>query len=130
MSEGRYLEDSSADEIVVGSVMARNLKVTLGDELTLLGSGKDGSFAAGVVTVVGISNSGSVDMDRSLAVVGLQYFQDMFAMEGHGNSIVISVGDIDETAAAQLSAMKQIETVNTSDFAESGDPLVALDWRA
>ena len=35
--EGRYLADSNVAEIVIGSVMARNLKVTPGDEITLLG---------------------------------------------------------------------------------------------
>ena len=49
LSEGQYLDDAGADEAVIGSVLARNLKVSVGDELTLLGSGRDGSFAAAVV---------------------------------------------------------------------------------
>ncbi len=77
-------------EIVIGSVMARNLKVAVGDELTLLGSGFDGSFAAGVVTVVGVFESGSADIDRSFAELPLAYFQDLFTMAGQGHSI----GDI------------------------------------
>ena len=63
---GRFLDDPEAAEIVLGSVMARNLKVSVGDEVTLLGSGRDGSFAAGVVTVAGLFESGIADMDLSL----------------------------------------------------------------
>ena len=65
VKEGQFLQDSNAAEIVIGRVLARNLKVTVGDELTLLGSGRDGSFAAGVVTIIGIFDSGSSDMDRN-----------------------------------------------------------------
>ena len=34
--------------LVIGTVLARNLRVRVGDELTLLGSGRDGSFAAAI----------------------------------------------------------------------------------
>ena len=54
VSEGRYLAENDAAEIVIGSVLARNLRVAVGDELTLLGSGLDGSFAATVVDIVGV----------------------------------------------------------------------------
>jgi len=94
VNEGSYLTDPIAAEIVIGSVMARNLKVTVGDELTFLGSGKEGSFAAGVVTVIGIFDSGSQDLDRSLAEVPLAYFQDAFEMEGSGHVIAISVDEL------------------------------------
>ena len=71
VSRGRYLSGANTPEIVIGSVMARNLKVGVGDEITLLGSGRDGSFAAGIVSVAGIFESGSADLDRSMAEVPL-----------------------------------------------------------
>ena len=119
LAEGRYLDDLDAAEIVIGSVMARNLKVTVGDELTFLGSGKDGSFAAGVVNVVGIFNSGSLDLDRSLAELPLGYFQDAFAMDGSGHVIAIA---IDELGA--IADMTQLLRTAIS----GQDDLVALDW--
>ena len=48
VTSGHFLDDNAADDIVIGSVLARNLRVSVGDELTLLGSGRDGSFAAAV----------------------------------------------------------------------------------
>ena len=83
--DGRFLDDPSAPEIFIGSILARNLKVAVGDEITLLGSGRDGSFAAGIVTVAGIFESGLQDMDRSFAELPLAYFQDLFAMDGGGH---------------------------------------------
>ena len=119
LSEGRYLDDINAAEIVIGSVMARNLKVKVGDELTFVGSGKDGSFAAGVVIVVGIFDSGSLDLDRSLAEMPLAYFQTAFEMGDSGHMIVIS--------HAELSAVSgMIEPLQAAIAVQ--DHLVALDW--
>ena len=87
--EGRFLRDRDAQEIVVGKVLARNLRIGIGDELTLLGSGRDGSFAAAVAEVVGIFDSGVTDMDRSIAEIPLGFFDDVFYMEGAGHAIVI-----------------------------------------
>jgi putative ABC transport system permease protein len=121
VTRGRYLQQSGVPEIVIGSVMARNLKTDIGGEITLLGSGRDGSFAAGIVTVVGIFESGSQDMDRSFAEVPLAYFQETFAMGDHGNSIAIAVDSLDQADAAVATA---------SAVVGGQDGLVVLDWNA
>jgi putative ABC transport system permease protein len=89
IKDGSFLSDAMAEEIVIGRVLARNLRVEVGDELTFIGSGLDGSFAAAVVTVVGIFESGMPDLDRQFAEVPLDFFQDTFAMGDSGHSIVI-----------------------------------------
>ncbi len=121
LTDGRYLKDPDAAEIVIGSVMARNLKVKTGDELTFLGSGRDGSFAAGVVTVVGIFESGSQDMDRGLAELPLAYFQEVFAMENSGHVIALAVDELSKVPA-------MIEPLE--GLLKEQDALVVLDWEA
>jgi len=96
---GRYLDPGAREEIVIGSLLARNLRIGPGDELSFLGSGFDDSFAAGVVTVVGIFESGNADLDRSVAQVNLAYFQDSFAMGAAGHSIVIRAAQVDDVDA-------------------------------
>ncbi len=107
ITKGRYLEQDSYDEIVIGTVLARNLKVDIGDEITFLGSGLDDSFAAGVVRLVGIFESGLPELDRSMAQISLSYFDDSFAMYGKGHSIVIRASHIDEVEdlQARISAL-------------------------
>jgi putative ABC transport system permease protein len=121
MSEGRYLNDSDAAEIVIGSVLARNLRVAPGDELTILGSGRDGSFAAGVAVVTGIYESGVPDFDRGIAEVPLGYFQDTFYMEGAAHEVVINTGDLELVGVVQ----KQV-----IDLLPEGGGLVVHDWNA
>ena len=98
---GEYLSDLTANEIVIGSVLARNLKVDVGDELTLLGSGVDGSFAATVVVVKGIFTSGVTDIDRNIAEIPLGLFDDTFFMQGAGHHIVIFGDDLKDVVRVQ-----------------------------
>lgn len=119
ISSGRYLEQGDAAEIVVGDVLARNLRVGLGDEITLLGTGVDGSFAAAVVDVVGIFSSGAKDIDRNIAEISLEQFQDTFFMEGAGHLISIVGADLD--------SVEQLKADVTSFLPES-EGLVVHDW--
>lgn len=119
--EGRYLQDPLAAEIIIGSVMARNLQVEVGDELTFLGSGKDGSFAAGVVNVVGVFDSGSSELDRSLAEIPLAYFQEAFAMGNSGHVIAMAADDL-RAVPGMLEPLRSI--------LPGGEGLVVLDWEA
>jgi len=119
INKGRYFTDINAEEILIGSVLARNLRVDIGDELTLLGSGRDGSFAAGVVIVTGIFESGVSDIDRSMAQIPLGYFQSLFSMGNQGHNIVINAEDLPLVSALQQNIRNII--------AERKD-LVVLDW--
>jgi ABC-type lipoprotein release transport system permease subunit len=119
VSQGRYFTDLSAPEIVIGATLARNLRVDLGDELTLIGSGKDGSFAAGVVTVTGIINSGMAELDRSMAQIPLGTFQDVFSMGSDASTVVIVTPDVTDASTWQ----SRIEAV-----LDENEDLVLLDW--
>jgi putative ABC transport system permease protein len=119
VSEGRYPTDNLANEVVIGSVLARNLKVTVGDELTLIGSGRDGSFAAAVVIIVGIFESGMADLDRSVAQMPLGTFQDVFYMDGHAHEIVIKTADLSLVAGVK----QRVQGLLPPD-----EDLLVFDW--
>jgi ABC-type lipoprotein release transport system permease subunit len=121
ISEGRFLDNTDAAEIIIGAALARNLKVGLGDELTLLGSGKDGSFAAAVVNIVGIFDSGIAEFDRSITEIPLGLFQDVFYMNGSGHHVVINNGGIDGVAELKT----EVEALLPTDH-----ELVVHDWDA
>ena len=99
---GRFLQHTHAAEIVIGATLARNLRIAIGDELTLLGSALDGSVAANVLTVVGTFESGVNDIDRHIAEIPLGTFQDTFYMDGAGHQVVVAGNDyaqVDELQA-------------------------------
>jgi len=121
VSQGRYLGEQDAVEIVIGAALARNLRVALGDELTLIGSGRDGSFAAAVVNIVGVFESGLADFDRSITEIPLGLFQDVFYMDGSGHHVVINLPLIDDVPLMK----EQVEAL-----LPNGQDLVVHDWDA
>jgi ABC-type lipoprotein release transport system permease subunit len=121
IKDGRFLEAAWADEIIIGRVLARNLRVEVGDELTFIGSGRDGSFAAAVVTIVGIFESGMPDMDRSFAEVPLGFFQEVFSMDGAGHSVVIMAPGLIQVGQMRTRAEALLPTE---------EELVVHDWDA
>jgi len=121
VKQGRFLSDVNATEIVIGAVLARNLRVSLGDELTLLGTGRDGSFAAAIVSVAGVFESGVTDLDRSIAEIPLGLFQDTFAMDDAGHQVVLTTPDLSYVPAAIIEA---------GNLLPPDSNLVVLDWDA
>jgi ABC-type lipoprotein release transport system permease subunit len=121
IKDGRFLGDAMAEEIVIGRVLARNLQVGVGDELTFIGSGRDGSFAAAVVSIVGIFESGMPDMDRSFAEVPLGFFQDAFAMEGAGHAVAIMAPGLIQVGPTRSRVQALLP---------AGADLVVHDWDA
>jgi putative ABC transport system permease protein len=119
IKEGRYLSAADAQEVVVGTALARNLRLKLGDELTLLGSGRDGSVAATVLPIVGIFESGTPDLDRQLVQMPLGTFQEIFSMGDHAHAVVISGSPLDEIQRTYESMKSRLP---------SGQGLVLLDW--
>ena len=117
IKQGRYLS-SSSNEIVVGSILARNLKISPGDELTLLGSARDGSIAATVVPVVGIFESGTRDIDRQMLSMPIDTFRDVFRMGDQAHSIIIG-GDRDQADSIASIAKAALQ---------GNEDLVLLNW--
>jgi putative ABC transport system permease protein len=106
ITEGRFLTSNDALEAVIGSALARNLKVKPGDELTLLGSAKDGSVAATIVTVAGIFRSGSNEFDRFFVEIPLGVFQSTFSMGKSAHNITI-LGDNPKQQLALLDQLRK-----------------------
>jgi putative ABC transport system permease protein len=86
---GEYLEKKDSNAALVGELLAENLKADIGDELVILGQGRDGSVAASVLTVKGIFSSGEDNFDRSSMHMPLEYFQEVFSMGGAVHEVVI-----------------------------------------
>ena len=121
--KGSYLSEGDTDKALVGELLAKNLQVGLGDELTVMGQGRDGSIAATVVKVKGIYSSGMDEFDRSSIYMPLETFQDVYAMHGAVNEVVVigtSLGIVSRIKKAVQKGIKKIDQKY---------PLVVLDWK-
>ena len=116
---GRALRPDDDAAIVIGAGLARNLKLELGEKVTLLGTAADGSVAADVLEVVGIFETGVPEIDRQMAQMPLTRFDAAFYMEGGVNIIAIS-GDFHaiDNATAALDAIAARQGVTYLDWGE------------
>jgi ABC-type lipoprotein release transport system permease subunit len=138
IQSGQFLSSDNAQEVIIGQALARNLKVKVGDELTFLGSGRDGSIAAAVLPITGIFNSGISEIDRGLIEMPLTTFQEIFSMGESAHLLVGMVKNFNdlETVLAQvhthLSDQARLQTTRHHSESQSlkahWADLVVLDW--
>ncbi|MCF8025483.1 MAG: ABC transporter permease [Desulfobacteraceae bacterium] len=122
--KGRYLADADLDAnpALIGKLMAQNLGVGLGEELVVLGQGRDGSVAATMLTVCGIYASGMDEFDRKTVHIPLDTFQDAYSMRGSVHEIVIKASGLDRVAAVQKAVEDRLKKM------PDGSNLNVLDW--
>ena len=91
IAEGRMA--AGPDEVVLGSALARNLGAGLGDEVVVLGAGKEGGVAALAASVSGIFDSGILELDRSLMLAPINAVQSAFGLGDEAHSLVLRGAD-------------------------------------
>lgn len=116
---GRYLSGLDAQEVVLGTALARNLNIKVGDELTLLGSGMDGSVAATALPVVGLFESGMAELDRKFAEIPLGTFQQVFGLGQDAHTIALLAPDLKQLPQLQRAVTQLLPPQSA---------LVVLDW--
>lgn len=119
---GDYLSRDDTNQALIGYLLAKNLNVGIGDELVILGQGRDGSVAATVVIIKGIYRSGQDEFDRSSIQIPLKYFQDTYVMEHAVHEVVVIGASLDDVPDIKNALAHSIETFDTNHR------LVVLDW--
>jgi putative ABC transport system permease protein len=122
VQRGDYLDESDSGAALVGELLAENLHVDLGDELVLLGQGRDGSVAATVVTIKGLYRSGQDDFDRSALHITLKNFQDTYFMRGAVHECVVLSASLHDVAMVKERVMDRLGGLTQRHM------LVVLDW--
>jgi ABC-type lipoprotein release transport system permease subunit len=122
VGEGSFLSENDTNQALIGRLLARNLRVELGDELTVLGQGRDGSIAATVVQIKGIFSSGISDFDRSTVHIPLQLFQEVYSMQGAVHEVVVIADALGNIAAIRNAILAGLSSL------ELKKKLSVLDW--
>lgn len=120
--QGEYLSGSDTDQALIGRLLAKNLHVRSGDELVVLGQGRDGSIAATVVKVKGIFSSGEDEFDRGTIQIPLKYFQDVYTMDGAVHEVVVLGKSLEDVPEIKRAVAAGIERTNGREH------LAVLDW--
>jgi len=99
VSTGRFLIDGEGDAIFIGRGLAEELGVSVGDRVMLLGHSKDESMRQRTVTVVGIYDLGSRDLEKGTVFITLDEAQSLFNLNDQATEIAISLSDVSAEGA-------------------------------
>ena len=89
----------ASDEALIGSSMARNLGARVGDELIVLGSGKQGAVAAAIFIIAGIVETGQVELDRTLVFAPIAGVADAFYLQDEAHMLLLMVENLSQLGA-------------------------------
>jgi len=114
---GNYLKHID-DGVILGSALAKFLKLSINDTLVLIGQGYHGASAAGKYPVRGIMKHPSPELDRSLVAMEINKCQELFSAPGLLTIMVIMVHDNKEVAETKKALLQSLPA-----------NLEVMDWR-
>jgi ABC-type transport system, involved in lipoprotein release, permease component len=114
---GQYLSEND-NGILVGSALAKYMKLEVNDTLIVIGQGYHGVSAAGKYPVRGIVKQPSPELDRSVVYMELAHCQDLFSASNRLTSLVMMVADEKMVAPAKAELTKSL-----------GNNYEVMDWK-
>ena len=109
-------------ETIIGSTLARNLGVSIGDEIILLGAAKRAGVGAMAVTIVGLFETNFPEIDRNMVWVSLGGVREGFGLGDEFHSLIIRTFDVSNSLEVRNALEKKLA---------SHDPrsnVVIRDW--
>lgn len=115
--EGEYL--SPGDQaVLMGSGLAKRLKVGIGDSIIMSSVGYQDMSAHGLYLVKGIVKFGSPELSNNLTILPLDVAQYVFNMERRCTEVILQLQNNDEA-----------ESIAENISIELGDEFTSRDWK-
>lgn len=86
---GRYIRPDDGKKIIIGITLAKNLNAMVGDTVSMISQGFDGSIAASNFTIAGIFKTRNPRYDQSMIIMPLAQAIETFTMIDYLSSIVV-----------------------------------------
>lgn len=106
--DGRFLESGDKAKVLIGSGLAKKLRVKPGKKLVIYARASDMSPKQIGVKVAGIYDTGAPDVDKFMAFVPLSFFQDELEIGKSIHEIAIKIDEapnLDAAKAAIVTAL-------------------------
>ncbi|MDZ4721968.1 MAG: FtsX-like permease family protein [Roseiflexaceae bacterium] len=106
ISQGRFLQASDRDTILIGQGLADRLQIGLGDPITLVGRRKDEFMRQHTMTVVGIYNLHMPNIEKTAVFIMLADAQTLYNLRDQTTEVVIFLKTVgsEETTISTLQA--------------------------
>jgi len=109
IKEGRFLNPDSMGEIVIGDKLFKNLQISIGDKIILLGQGFDGALWDMKFKVVGRIKLGYTELDNTVIFMNLKDAQEFLSCENRVTNILILLSSIDKIPSVKASLSQELK---------------------
>ena len=92
--QGRWLEGSDEDVLLIGQAMAERLEVTVGDRVTLVGRATHQQMRRRTMTIVGIYDLGIAEVEKSMVYVSLLEAQTLFDLRDQATEVAVHLEQV------------------------------------
>lgn len=124
----KYNPDLEIYGVVIGAQLAKNLKISPGDELIIITQAADGSIGNGIFHVAGILKPVEPNFDRMGVLMSIPALQSLMYLENGVHEIAISIHDKADLFEAKNTLEKDI--INWSKYNDTGkDKIIVRTWR-
>jgi len=89
ITQGRFLSDEDGDAILIGQALAERLQVGLGDNVTLLGRSKNELMRRHTMTIVGIYDLHTPEVEKGTVFIPLVDGQTLYNLRGQATEVAI-----------------------------------------
>jgi ABC-type lipoprotein release transport system permease subunit len=89
--DGRYLEATDEDSILIGQGLADALVLKVGDRVTMVGSDIHKQNRQRTMTVIGIYDIGIPSMEKATSYISLAEAQELFGLRGQSTEVQITL---------------------------------------
>ena len=113
---GKYLKNGE-NGVLVGELLAKHLKLNVGDTLVIIGQGYHGVGAAGKYPVKGILEFPSPELSKTFIYIDIEIAQELFSAPNRYTSMALMVADQQHVAIANNKLMSIIDK-----------PLILMTW--
>lgn len=119
IAEGRFLETSDGDQLLIGKGLADEMDVKVGDRISVAGSSKHEQMRTRTLTIVGIYDLGMADIEKQYAYISLDEARSLYGLEGTETEIAIYLKRIGQEDPV-ISALKaQYPTLEIEKYDEA-----------
>jgi len=115
MVSGEFLSDEDERVVIIGSVLAKRLKLDIGKKMVLSTNGVDGNLVEELCRIKGIFKTGSDEIDGGYILTPIKFARSLIQLPEDGSTqIGIVVSKLERIKPIQRKLQKQYESKNVA----------------
>jgi ABC-type lipoprotein release transport system permease subunit len=119
VGEGRFLNASDGDNVLIGRGLALLMNVKVGDKFTLVGRSTHNQMRQRTMTIIGIYDLGLSSIEKKTLYISLGEAQSLYDLPGQSTEVVISLKKLGQESAVIASLTPVLPGYEFESWAQS-----------